>query len=181
MGRRTLQLLLVGAVMAALAVLPGTAFGGKPLDQFHDHITDSFSDEICGIPVDVDLVVTDNFFDYGDEGFKDTTSGQFTYTNPVNGKAVDVSGAGQVTGIATVDEEAGTITLVTTAKGLTDKVSGDHGAVLLRDAGIITLVNTFDLETGELISSEVIVEAGPHPNAESDFILFCEVVSEALA
>jgi hypothetical protein len=39
----------------------------------------------------------------------------------------------------------------------------------------------FDLETGEFISSDVIVNKGPHPEADSDFALFWEVVSAALA
>lgn len=41
-------------------------------------------------------------------------------------------------------------------------------------------MDTFDLDTFELISSEVIVK-GPHPELESDFALFCEVITEALA
>ena len=41
-------------------------------------------------------------------------------------------------------------------------------------------MDTFDLDTGDLISSDVIIK-GPHPEAESDFTLFCEVISEALA
>ena len=45
---------------------------------------------------------------------------------------------------------------------------------MLRDAGIITFADTFDLETGEFISSETIVNKGPHPEADSDFTLFCE-------
>lgn len=60
------------------------------------------------------------------------------------------------------------------------KIQTAHGPVLLRDAGVITFVDTFDLETFELISSDVIIK-GPHPEAESDFALFCEVFTEALA
>lgn len=170
---------LVLALVAALAVLPGTAFGAKPIAQFHDHFTDSFSDEICGIPVDVDLVVTDNFFLYADDSFKDTSSFMATFTNPVNGKSVSLSSAGQITGSALVDEEAGTVTFVTTYKGLPEKIQTANGRVLLRDAGIITFADTFDLETGEFISSDVIIK-GPHPEADSDFTLFCEVITKAL-
>jgi hypothetical protein len=36
------------------------------------------------------------------------------------------------------------------------------------------------LETGDFISSEMVVTKGPHPEADSDFTLFCEVISEAL-
>jgi hypothetical protein len=180
MGRLTLRAVLL-ALVGALAILPGTALGAKPIAQFHDHFTDSFSDEVCGIPVDVDLVVTDNFFLYADGSFKDTSSFRATFTNPVNGKSVVVSSAGQITGPPPiVDEEAGTITFLTSFKGLPEKIQTAQGRVLLRDAGIITFADTFDLETGEFISSEITVNKGPHPEADSDFTLFCEVISEAL-
>lgn len=169
------------ALVTALVVFPAPALAAKPIAQFHDHFTDSFSDEICGIPVDVDLVVTDNFFVYADDTFKDTSSVKQTFTNPANGKSVVLSVAGQITGPPpVVDEEAGTITFLTSYKGLPEKIQTAHGAVLLRDAGIITFADTFDLETGEFISSETIVNKGPHPEADSDFTLFCEVISGAL-
>jgi hypothetical protein len=168
------------ALIAAL-VLPGIALGARPVEQFHDHFTDSFSDEICGIAVDVDLVITDNFFVYADESFRDTASGRITFTNPVNGKSVIQSFAGLVTGSAPIiDEAAGTITFVNTFKGLPEKLQTAQGAILTRDAGIITFANTFDLETGEFISSEIVVNKGPHPEADSDFALLCEVITEAL-
>ena len=93
-----------------------------------------------------------------------------------------ISNAGQVTGPPpVVDEAAGTITFVTSFKGLPEKIQTRHGRVLLRDAGIIAFAETFDLETGEFISSEITLNKGPHPDAESDFALFCEIVSEALS
>jgi len=49
---------------------------------------------------------------------------------------------------------------------------------LLRDAGLIVFATTF--EGDEFISSETVLVKGPHPEAESDFALFCEVVTEAL-
>jgi hypothetical protein len=179
MGRPTLVRALFVA-LTMLVVLPASALGAKPVEQFHDHFTESFSDEICGIPVDVDLVVTDNFFLYADDSFKDTSSFMGTFTNPVNGKSVVVSSAGLVSGPAPiVDEEAGTITFFTTFKGLPERIQTANGPVLLRDAGFVTFADTFDLETGEFISSEITAK-GPHPELDSDFTLFCEVVSEAL-
>jgi hypothetical protein len=176
--RRLIALL---TALIALSILPGTALGAKPIEQFHDHFTASFSAEICGIPVDVDLVVTDNFFLYADGSFKDNASVRQTFTNPVNGKSVSLSSAGTVTGPPPiVDEAAGTITFLISFKGLPEKIQTAHGRVLLRDAGIITFADTFDLETGEFISSEIIIK-GPHPEADSDFALFCEVISEALS
>ena len=183
MGRSILvRTLFVAALVAVLAVLPASALGAKPVEQFHDHFTESFSDEICGIPVEVDLVVTDNFFLYADDSFKDTSSFMGTFTNPVNGNSVVISSAGLVSGPAPiVDEEAGTITFLTSFKGLPERIQTENGPVLLRDAGIVTFADTFDLETGEFISSEVIVQKGPHPELDSDFELFCDIVTDALA
>jgi hypothetical protein len=181
MGRRTLARALLVALVTALAVLPASALGAKPIEQFHDHFTDSFSDEICGIPVDVVIVVTDNFSLYADESFMDRSSFRSTVTNPATGKSIVISSAGLVSGPAPiVDEEAGTITFLTSFKGLPEKIQTQNGPVLLRDAGFVTFADTFDLETGEFISSEVTVNKGPHPDLDSDFALFCEVVIPAL-
>lgn len=181
MGRPTLARALLVALVTALAVLPASALGAKPIEQFHDHFTESFSDELCGIPVDAVAVVTDNFKLYADESFKDTSTFMTTFTNPVSGKSVVISAAGLVSGSAPiVDEEAGTITFLVSFKGLPEKIQTAGGAVLVRDAGIITFSETFDLETGEFLSFEILVNKGPHPEADSDFTLFCEVITEAL-
>jgi hypothetical protein len=65
-------------------------------------------------------------------------------------------------------------------KGLPERIQTANGPVLLRDAGFVTFADTFDLETNEFISSEITVNKGPHPDLDSDFTLFCEVLSEAL-
>jgi hypothetical protein len=180
MGRPALVRALLVALVTALVVFPAPALAAQPIEQFHDHFTDSFSDEICGIAVDVDLVVTDNFFVYADGTVKDTSSFKQTFTNPETGQSVVLSAAGQFTGPPpVVDEGAGTITFLVSYKGLPEKIQTAQGPVLLRDAGIITFADTFDLETGEFISSETIIK-GPHPEAESDFTLFCEVITGAL-
>jgi len=182
MGRYTILRALLVALVTALAIIPGTALGAKPIAKFHDHFTDSFSDVLCGIPVDVVIVVNNNIFMYADESFKDTGSFQTMTTNPANGKSVVISSAGQVSGPPPIiDEQAGTITFLTNFKGLPEKIKTAHGPVLLRDAGFVQFADTFDLATGAPISSEVVFVKGPHPELDSDFTLFCEVITEALA
>jgi hypothetical protein len=178
MARSILVRVVVTALMVVLA-LPGAALAAKPIAAFHDHFTDSFSGEVCGIPVEIKLVVTDNFSLYADDSFKDTSSVQTTYTNPDNGNSVVLSSAGTVTGTALIDEQAGTITFVTSFVGLPEKIQTAQGAVLLRDVGVATFADTFDLATGEFLGTEVTLK-GPHPEADSDFVLFCEVITEAL-
>ena len=169
------------ALILVIGALPASAVAQRPAEQFHDHFTDSFPDEICGIAVDVDVVVTDNFFLFADGSVRDTASVQATFTNPDNGQSVVVSNSGLVTdAVPVVDEQAGTITFTTSFKGLPEKIQTANGAVLLGDAGFITIRNTFDLETDEFISGEVLLNNGPHPEADSDFELFCEVITGAL-
>ena len=98
-----------------------------------------------------------------------------------DGDAVVVQNSGLFQEREIVDEEAGTITFLTTFKGLPEKIQTAQGPLLLRDAGIVTFADTFDLVTGEFISSEVIVQKGPHPELDSDFELFCDIVTDALA
>lgn len=179
---RTVRRAVPVAMLAAFAILPGSALAAQPIERFHDHFTDSFSDQLCGIEVDVAVKGTDNFSLFADGSFKDTASVRGTVTNPLNGKSVIISSAGQATGPApVVDEAAGTITFRPTFKGLAEKIQTAHGAVLLRDAGVISFADTFDLQTGEFISSETIVNNGPHPEADSDFTLFCDVITGALS
>lgn len=62
-------------------------------------------------PVDVQFAATNNFFVYADDSVKGTGSSQATVTNPLNGKAVVLSSAGQFSDVAPdIDEQAGTIT-----------------------------------------------------------------------
>jgi hypothetical protein len=166
------------ALIVALA-LPGVTLAARPIAAFHDHFTDSFPSDVCGIPVQVDLLVTDNFFVYADGSSKDAASFMSTFTNLDNGKAVVVSSAGTLTQSFVIDEGANTITFVTTYKGLPEKIQTAHGRVLTRDAGIISFRDTFDLTTGDFLGTEVTIR-GPHPEADADFALFCDVVTAAL-
>lgn len=178
MARSIVGRAVFSALIVALAV-PGASLAARPIAAFHDHFTDSFPSDICGIPVQVDLVVSDNFFEYADGSFMDAASFMATDTNLDNGKSVMVSSAGTVTGTAIVDQQANTITFVTTYKGLPEKIQTTHGRVLTRDAGIISFRDTFDLTTGDFLGTEVTIN-GPHPEADANFALFCDVVTAAL-
>jgi hypothetical protein len=176
---------LLVALITPLAVVPATALAASP-EVFHEHFSDTVEDvDVCGVNVDIvsEGVFTDKLF-FDQDGsfvrFMSTVSGKNTFTAD-NGKSVVVYFSNQFTDIdPIVDEAAGTITFVTTFKGLPEMIKTPHGPVLLRDAGLISFADTFDLATFDFISSEVIVK-GPHPDADSDFTLFCEVITEALA
>jgi hypothetical protein len=176
-------LLLVGLV--ALVVAPPGALGAKP-DRVHERVMDFFeADNVCGLTVDTTVsgVFTDLVF-FDKEGnfvrLMNLSSFRVTFTD-ADGDSVIVQNANLFHQTEVVDEEAGTITFFITFKGLPEKIQTAKGPVLLRDAGIATFADTFDLATGEFLSSEVTVVKGPHPELESDFELFCEIVTDALA
>lgn len=179
--RRALRCAAAAAAVAALALVPASALAAQPIESYHDHFSDSFSDQLCGIDVDVTLTVTDNFSVFADWSVKGTGSVRATVVNPATGKSVVISSAGQFSDVApVVDEAAGTVTFHPTSKGLPEKIQTAGGGVLLRDAGVISFADTFDLATGEFVSSQTIVNKGPHPEADSDFTRFCDVISGAL-
>ena len=173
---------LIGASSLAVAlvgVLPAAAQAAGPI-----HTNFSFTipnDSICGISVTTSGTGVDNFTPVFDSSgnlvsFLDTGEIHVTLT-AANGKSVEVSAAGPITGKLTTNPD-GTFTGTTTFKGLPEKISSPHGAILTRDAGIIAFIDTFD-SSGRLIS-ETIAQSGPHPEADAGGALFCQVVTAAL-
>ena len=51
----------------------------------------------------------------------------------------------------------------------------------MRDAAVVTFTDVIDATTDELISQTVSGEKGPHPDLDSDFEIFCNVVVPALS
>ncbi len=107
-----------------------------------------------------------------------TVSGKTVLTNPDTGDSVTFSQAGQTTEQEASGDPAGLHTVLVTTKGLPEKIQTTHGPVLTRDAGIIAFVLTFDGD--ELLEEQIVVVKGPHPEADADFELFCEVTTQAL-
>jgi hypothetical protein len=182
---RLLLRVVPAAMIAGLTIAPVSVHAAAPL-VFHGKIADSAENvDLCGINVDFSStgVFTDMLF-LDSAGnflhFMEALSVKNTFTAD-NGKSVVIQASNLfVDPGAVIDEAAGTITFSATYKGLPEKISTPQGPVLLRDAGVITFSDTFDLNTFDHISSDVVI-MGPHPEAESDFVLFCEVITAALA
>ncbi len=186
-------LLLLASLVSAVALVVGAASpaGAELIDRGHDHIVDNFSDELCGVPVDVHVDIIDNFSErIGRNGlpmFLDTGRGSFTNTNPANGKTVVVSFAGPSKDVRVTDNGDGTLTVLTQVSGVPEKIRVPGSPPLSIDAGRIVFSNLIDdngtpafPDDDKLISRDVVFEAGPHPDLDSDFGLFCEVVLPAL-
>jgi hypothetical protein len=178
-----LRLLLLLPFTLVLALMPAAASAAPPeVNHFRDVGTDTDPD-FCGTGQAVDIAYDVRFNEWisanGPEDLVRTTRlGKITFTNPDTGLSVLLSFAGQTTDTTISGDPEGLHTILTTTKGLPERIQTVNGPVLLRDAGLIVFAVTF--EGDEFISQETVLIKGPHPEAESDFALFCEVMTEAL-
>jgi hypothetical protein len=128
--------------------------------------------------------VVDSFKLYTDGTFLDTARFRQVFTADSTGKQVQIFSAGQTSGQdESIDNGDGTITFINTFKGLPEKLSIANGPTLLRDAGNATLGRTFFVEpNGDLtsVSTTDFNEKGPHPDLDSGFEAFCNVLVPAL-
>lgn len=177
-----LRLLQLVPVTLVLALMPATASAAVP-ETFH--FTQSGTDtdpDFCGTGQEVNIAydVVGNIWispDGEEDLIRVTQSGTVTFTNPDNDLSVTDSFANQITGAISGDVE-GVHTALETNVGLPSRIQTANGPVLVRDAGIIIFAVTYDGE--EFVSAGVVSVRGPHPEADSDFGLFCEVTTDAL-
>jgi hypothetical protein len=173
--------LVVGIVAAlGLGAMP-SAVAANPV-VIHMTIMDSFpEDNFCGTGQTVDVTVSGNVtvFLAPNQPVDSRTVSQVNvvYTNPDNQATVLRHAAGPVSETTIFGNPEGRHTVEVTVRGLTGQLRTADGVVLL-GAGYLVLHEVRDGE--EVISREIVVNRGPHPNAESDLALFCEVTTAAL-
>jgi hypothetical protein len=186
----------LGALSAVLAcglllamVQPAAA---KLIDRSHEHIVLTIpDDEVCGVPVTttIDFIANDQerLAKTGFPLFKSTGRGTVTWTNPETGKSVTLSFAGASKDLTVVDNGDGTITLRTALTGVQEKIRLSDGTIVTMDVGRVVVVAVLDYngtptntEDDVFISQTIESFSGPHPDLESDFALFCEVVVAGL-
>lgn len=179
---RKFTLVLAGALALTMAA-SGSASAAAPIVNEHSTFTDTFRDQLCDIQGTSTISIVDNLKVYADNTTLDTSTFRQVFTAE-NGKSVLIFSAGQVSGIAEPIQNAdGTVTFINTFKGLPEKLSIVGGPTLSRDAGVVTLTDTFlPLPNGDLqfVSRTVSGEHGPHPDLDSGFELFCSVIIPAL-
>ena len=148
-------------------------------------------DVICDIPVTVTVDIIENIqvrlAKNGFPLFKTTGRGTVTITNPATGKSVVQTFSGATKDLSVVDNGDGTITVRTAVTGVPEEVTLSDGTVAIKDVGRIVFVTVIDyngtptdVEDDEFLSQTIESISGPHPDAESGFTLFCEVVVPAL-
>jgi hypothetical protein len=163
----------------------------QPIERSHDHIVDAFEGEVCDIPVMVTVDIIENILvrlaKSGFPLFQSTGPGTITLTNQATGESVTVRFTGAVKDLTVVDNGDGTITVRTAVTGIPEEVRLSDGTVAIRDVGRVVFATVLDyngtptnVEDDEFISETIESISGPHPDLESDFELFCEVVVPAL-
>ena len=178
---RIRALVALGSAVAAATTLVGIGAAARPVIHEHENFNDTFADSICDIPGTSVVRGVDNFTLYPDNRFKDEFELHQTFTATASGKSLVFHVAQNQTGNdEPIDNGDGTITFVSTFKGLPEKIKLPNGRVLTRDAGNVTITTVLDAQTFELVSSSVSGEKGPHPDLDSDFELFCNIVEPAL-
>jgi hypothetical protein len=170
-----------GLVATFLLALMASSTSAAPLvDRFHASFSDSFPDNQCGIAGTSVVSGIDNVQVSADGTFKDEFRLNQTFTSTATGKSVLLFIAQQFTGVGPIDNGDGTVTFVSTFKGLPEKIKLPNGRILSRDAGFVSFNDTFDAATGDFLGTVVSPQHGPHPDLDSGFELFCDVIVPAL-
>jgi hypothetical protein len=185
-GRLVLKRLLAFAVTTVVGcVLAGASVAG-PTEV--EHFTDGpFPDEVCGVSGTTTIEGTSVFREGANGTFFQTGTFSAVFTAD-NGKSTTLFAAGptEQTSPPIIDEEADTVTILTTYVGLPEKLSITNGPTLSLDAGTVTFVDVFEYTgdpedpVGDFISTDLVGLHGPHPDLLSDFEVFCSVLEPYL-
>lgn len=186
MARKIALLAVVASVMALVHV--GAAPVAAEPRGHHDRWDATFVDDMfCG-----STTVTIRDQGHGMERQIGTTGegfplfgghaqGTLTFTD-ADGDWVKSRYASAFKDLSVTVNPGGTITVVTVVTGKPEQLRAGDGTKLNMDVGRIVFARlidhngTIDPEDDEFLSSSVIRVSGPHPNAESDFELFCDLV-----
>jgi hypothetical protein len=168
-------------VIALLLLTVQVTLGAGPLhDQFT--VDETFTEELCGIEVTTHLEIKGNVLIFEDR-FVDLSRLEITWTNAAGDWLRN-----SISGAAFVEEQLDGDILTITERhvGVHSHLTSAAGQEPVFDRGTVTFLITIDLndleneEDDVLLSFDVIFVAGPHPEIESDFALFCEVVEDVL-
>ena len=180
--RRKLLPLAIATVVACVTAATGLAAGSTQVT----HFLDTHPSNVCGFSGTSAVHGTLVFRDTGN-GTSFTSETFFGVFTADNGKSTTLSFAGPIKQMSLViDEQAGTVTIVTTTGGLYERLSITHGPTLSRDAGIFTQVDVFKYTgdpnnpIGDFISQTLTDLHGPHPDLLSGFSVFCDVIGPYL-
>jgi hypothetical protein len=175
--------LLAAFGLAAILAVPSAAIG---LAAAPDHesfkVDETFPENLCGLDVTTHVVGTGNVLMFEDH-FVDLSVLHVTWTN-IDGDWLTLFFAGPAAFTETLDGDI--LTVVGTHRGVHEMVRSSDGLTPAFDRGravvreVIDLNDLEDEQDDVFLSSEILLQAGPHPEADSGFELFCEVVVDVL-
>lgn len=179
--RRSLRPLLLATLLTMASV--STALAARPFHDKAKFVETTTGDNLCGIVVTTHIELNVNFLDFGDGHFVDVSQVRITWTN-AEGDWLSNFAAGQANFTETLDGDILSITEV--HRGVHEFLRSADGISAAFDRGQIAFVIVIDLNDLENedddveLSFDIVKQAGPHPEADADFALFCEVVAEVL-
>jgi hypothetical protein len=172
--------ILLGTLL--VASVASTASAARLVEHFHGTFSDTFADTLCGIDGTSVVSGMENVQVSADDTFKQEFRLNQTFTSAATGKSILFFVAQQFKSVGPpIDNGDGTITFVSTFKGLAQKVKLPNGRVLVRDAGFAQFNSTFDATTDEFLGETHTPVHGPHPILDSDGAAFCDAVIPALS
>lgn len=185
MKRRTMQVAALTGLMTVSAGWVTAAPAGAAEPQFfHQQLNFSFFGiDQCGFTVDSVVQGTLTIEDFVD-GAGNLTVEQdeahvlSTLTNETNGKVVYVDSASRDRfDLAPVVNRDGTVTVTDTITGSPERVYTNHSSVLVKDVGLVSVVDTLDPD-GNVLSEQVIVH-GVHQVSGPD-AAYCAAITSAI-
>jgi hypothetical protein len=171
---------LVSLVVLAGVTAIGAAAAGNPGVHHFTETASLVDDDFCGTAESVsitEVVHGTEFLAPNRASYWNTSVGNAWFS--ANGATVVEHFAGPFIQQIVSTNADGSFTALDSNAGLPELLKTTHGSLLSRDAGYITFLDTFDAN-GNLVASVPVLVRGPHPEAEQDFTVFCDVVTAAL-
>ena len=172
---RPILLAVVLVIMTAQVAL-----GAKPSHEKFV-IDETFQEELCGIDVTTHVVVKVNALGFEDR-FVDLSQVRITFTNE-DGDWLQNFAAGRT--VFTEQLDGDILTFTERHTGVQERLRSSDGITAAFDRGQIVFRTVIDLGDPEDDEDDVVlgfdvIQHGPHPEADSDFALFCDVVTDVL-
>jgi hypothetical protein len=173
--------LLLGIVIAlGLCGAPAALAADPQVNHFT--ISDSFTDDdFCGtgqaVDVSVSIQGTEFLAPNQPVDYRNVGEGNIVYTNPLTAATVVDHFGGALSETLISGNPEGVHTVERTFQGLIHLYRTD-GGVLYQGAGYVVVRVVRNGEQD--LSTEIVVDRGPHPDVESGFTLFCDTIPDAL-
>jgi len=177
-----LVLAAIAATVLVIAAVPAAQAANPQVNHFEFAFDFTWSD-FCGTGADVDVSGSyrgTEFLDPNqpvDERVK--LEGKTVFVDPLNGKTVTLHIADTMFTTTVSGTSPGLRVVESTTRGLASSLRADGAGLLIRDAGLITVRDTYNGD--ELVSEEILLDRGGHPILASGFWpAFCTAVTDAL-